>query len=246
MKSYRDAFRASGAGALYDADQYRPGSYWDLQWRLEQNVLAGVVEELRGRNRLADYLDFACGTGRVLSYVQPNFSRTRGIDVSPAMLEQARAKCPNAELLLKDITAETGVEAEYDLITAFRFLLNAEDSLRETVLMRLAARLRDREARLIVNNHGSLPSYKVVSAPFGLVRRALGRRTERYLSARRTLDLLKGAGLIVERVVGLGVLPGLVARRLGEERTLEIERWAAGSVGLSRLGVNQIYVCRRA
>ena len=56
------------------------------------------------------------------------FFRLRSrIDVSPDMLALAGARCPRARLIRGDVTTTPGLApGPFDLITAFRFFLNAE------------------------------------------------------------------------------------------------------------------------
>ena len=51
-------------------------------------------------------LDLGCATGQVAEFLQSRFERVRGFDVSPAMIEHARARCawnPGVELEVRDL-----------------------------------------------------------------------------------------------------------------------------------------------
>ena len=51
------------------------------------------------------------------------------------MLALARERCPHAKVILGDVTTTPGLApGPFDLITAFRFFLNAEPTLRNEVL----------------------------------------------------------------------------------------------------------------
>jgi SAM-dependent methyltransferase len=244
--TYRDRFTGARAAVAYDEEQYRPGSYGDLLWRVEQQQLRDVVEQLRASHRRIDYLDFATGTGRVLGYLRPLVDTATGIEVSEAMAERARARVPSATVLCRDIaTAGARVEGSYDLITAFRFLLNAEPALRAAALAALARRLRGTSSLLVVNNHGNLWSHKALLWP---VHKAAGRvrpgSSGNYLSHRAVVRLVEQAGLRVERVLGCGVLGARLARLLPEARVAEWERRLAATRAAGA-AVNRMYVCRR-
>ena len=53
-------------------------------------------------------LDLGCATGQVAEFLQSRFERVRGFDVSPAMIEHARARCewgPGVEIEVRDLDA---------------------------------------------------------------------------------------------------------------------------------------------
>jgi SAM-dependent methyltransferase len=109
---------------------------------VEQRFLAGILRSV-GSSAPGSVADFACGTGRVLEFLGRYFPAPVGIDVSPDMLALARARCPRAKLILGDVTTTPGLApGPYDLITAFRFFLNAEPPLRSEVLAWMRASLR--------------------------------------------------------------------------------------------------------
>lgn len=242
--SYREHFAFDGSGDAYDDSQYRPGSFWDVVWTLERGVLDRVLAEQRARSGSVDYLDFACGTGRVIAYLEQRCDSARGIDVSEQMLARARTRVRCAELLRVDITAPGAtVEGRYDLVTAFRFVLNAEPDLRRAALAALARRLKDGRSRLIVNTHGNPVSYKGIVVPF---RRAMGApgANENLLSVAAITAILREVGLEPVETFGMGVIPSPISTRLPRAVAIGIERALAGTPGVRRLGVNQLLVCR--
>ena len=108
----------------YDRDLWDLNTARGLEWLLEQGILD---ELLAGRPPARVAIDFACGTGRVLEYLAGHASEVIGVDISPAMLEVARRRCPDARLVEGDITVDPELVTESaDIVTAFRFLLNAE------------------------------------------------------------------------------------------------------------------------
>jgi len=75
--------------------------------------LADLV--MPGRDKLR-VLDLGCGTGLAGLLFKPRAARLTGIDLSPAMIEKARARDVYDSLTMGDI--ETALDGEYDLILA--------------------------------------------------------------------------------------------------------------------------------
>src|SRR5207237_10856803 len=93
------------------------------------------------------------GTGRALGLLAARVREVIGVDVSAPMIEAARKHCPNARLVLGDVTVNPALLTESaDVVTAFRFLLNAEPPLRAAALDWMRDRLGP-EGLLIVNFH---------------------------------------------------------------------------------------------
>ena len=68
-------------------------------------------------------LDAACGTGKSFLPLLERGYRVTGCDMSPEMLDLARAKAPEAELFLADVRA-LGRVGEFDLITCLDDIVN--------------------------------------------------------------------------------------------------------------------------
>ena len=98
------------------------------------------------------FLDFACGTGRITQTVAPLAREAIGVDVSHSMLEIARAKCPHVRFIEADVTREPVALGHFDVVTAFRFLGNAQDELRNDAVRTISELLRP-GGFFIVNNH---------------------------------------------------------------------------------------------
>lgn len=243
---YRRNFTSGVAAQQYDERVYRPGGSAEILWRIEARILRQLVISIIAARKSRAYLDFACGTGRILSLLADLASSVTGIDVSEAMLARAAARTPGAHLLCKDITAaDDVVEAQYDLITSFRFLTNAERELRAAALRRLHARLKD-DGVLLVNTHGNPWSYRLVLLPYHWARdRIAGRALYGYLSRRQTHQLLDAAGFRVERVIGMGFVPAKVLPLVPAWLAFFIEDRLAGRPLIQALGLNQVFVCRK-
>jgi predicted TPR repeat methyltransferase len=171
-------------------------------------------------------------------------SRSRGIDLSEEMLKIARTKVRRSELICADITA-TPLTDTYDLITAFRFFLNAAPALRSKIMKTLAGQLRDQNSRLIFNNHGNPWSYKAVAWPLHRLRQTIQGRPSvgNYLTDSEVRELVAAAGLEILEQVGYGLIsPKLF--RFAPSRARELERDWSSSGMAQRIGVNQLYVAK--
>jgi SAM-dependent methyltransferase len=147
--SYRDSHLGAAKARSYDGDLWDAGAAKGLDWLVEQRLLDDILRSARSPADSA--ADFACGTGRVLEFLSRHFPAPVGIDISPDMLALARARCPGARLIQGDVTTTPGLApGPFGLITAFRFFLNAEPSLRRDVLAWMRASLQP--AGLVVAN----------------------------------------------------------------------------------------------
>ena len=229
------------------ARMYDEPSYSKLLWQVEQAQLERLLARFRATHPHIDHLDFASGTGRIIQFIEGRVDTSVGIEISPDMIEIARSRVKKSRLICKDITAPGAeVEGQYDLITAFRFVLNAEPNLRLAALRALRARLRDASSWLIFNNHGNLWSHKALLWPYHRVRRAGSGRLPagNYLSHSEIMEATRAAGLEAERVQGCGVLSAKMLKILPFDRLVQLEQWLAEREELSRWGVNQLYVAR--
>ena len=247
--TYRDQFSAAAKAKEYQTVHIGHGSYSDLLWEIEKQQLTTVLDEMRRTRDRIDLLDFATGTGRIIGFLESRVDSATGIDVSAAMVQLAGEKLTGARMFCKDITApDDEIEGTYDLITAFRFALNAEPALCLAALKALAARLRDDSSVLVFNNHGNPFSHKLPLWPYHAVRRLGGGYVPEgnYLTNRRARKLAEAAGLRIERVEGCGLLSAKSLRVLGFERVLGLERSLARYRLLRPLAVNQMYIARLA
>jgi len=245
--SYRKTFAASGDASNYDERVYAPGSSADLLWQVEAPILRREAEAAIQGKKDVSYLDFACGTGRVISLLEDLGETATGIDISPHMLERAKLKCHKAKFINTDITAAGApIEGQYDLITSFRFLTNAEDDLRQAALARLRDRLKE-DGVLIVNTHSNPWSYRAFLLPYHWLKDRLNSRPLfGYLSNRKARHLLLSAGFKVEKVIGVGFVPEKLLPLLPYGLAHRMENSLAGKSFVQSFGLNQIFVCTRA
>jgi SAM-dependent methyltransferase len=243
--SYKQHFAGTTEAENYDREVYATNSYSSLLWELEKAELGLLLGKIRQTHAHVGYLDFAAGTGRVSAFLETLVDKATAIEISPSMAARAGRRLCATQVLCRDITAEgAAVEDKYDLITAFRFFLNAEPNLRWAAMRALASRLRDESSLLVFNNHGNLWSLKILGWPYHRLRSAQkGWQPQgNYLRHSQVRRLLEDAGLRIVKVIGLGVLGGKIAARMPSERALRLERWFSANPFCSKFGQDQIYV----
>ncbi len=241
-EGYSEKFREAAAAAEYERF-YTPGTADHAIWTHERKILTDLLASYRKNWSTCDYLDFACGTGRVIEFMESRVTTSRGIDISSEMLRLAAPKLQRSELICTDITKSDVPEGKYDLITAFRFFLNAEPSLRVAVIKALAARLKNTESMLVLTNHGNPFSYKGVMWPVHRTCQLLfGRQTfGNYLTHKQIRHLLDESGLHIVERFGCGIISPRFFK-IAPSMADSIEcRFGGGKVARA-LGVNQIYV----
>lgn len=236
---YRNSHLGAGKAASYH-QQFSRNPYRAMMWRLERRLLDSIVAT--NFDRAPTHLDFACGTGRVLSHLRSATRDPVGVDVSEGMLDIARAELPGCEFVCGDITANDLLQArKFELITAFRFFPNAQPELRAAAMDALSRHLGE-DGILVFNNHKNRSS--LVYRLARLLRRGADRRD---MSDGEARALLASAGLEVSEVYHLGAIPSTERVRLLPVALIEwLETRLSGLAVLQGLSSNLIYVCRLA
>jgi SAM-dependent methyltransferase len=227
----------------YDDTMYDPRSYDSWLWCLERAYLTQVLDRHFGTTR-PRYLDFACGSGRVIAALEGGRTAdSTGIDVSSSMLALARAKLRWSRVVLGDATLDpTLLDGPYDLITAFRFFLNAGDALRARALAVLHRALAD-DGLLVLNVHGNTTSLRGLSLLIRPFRRRLpAGPPPRPLSIFAMRRLLHRHGFEVIETRGFGVLTTALHRLAGPSLHTRLQRLLC--LGPARyLAVDLVLVC---
>lgn len=221
----------------YDAKLFSPGSFDAAIWKREQLLLDRILQQHAGRP--GNYLDFACGTGRVLSHVAQHFQTAVGLDISDTMLAVARDRVPGATLVQGDATRNPAVldGRRFDFITAFRFFLNAQPSLRDEAMAFLASALADRHSRLLFNVHGNRYSTRALLA----AKAKITREQFASMSVRESIGLAARHGLEVIDWYGIGSYD----KALLNVMPLRMWDWAERAAPLpKRFAVYLYFVCR--
>lgn len=239
---YAAAHFAEGVAEEYDA-VYAPASYDTEIWGIQQPFVRSVMGRVLSRSRRLKYLDFACGTGRIISAVEDIATEAVGVDISPLMLARAAGRVARSSLRLGDILRNaTLADHDYDAITAFRFFLNTEPELRLPVMRDLAHRLRGAESRLIFNVHGNGHSVLAVTDRYRHLR---GWPPVRTFSHSGVRALIVAAGLEIEEVRGYGLVPRRLYRMSFAPLARAVDRGASRLPMVATFNQDIVYVCRQ-
>jgi SAM-dependent methyltransferase len=246
--SYSKRFQDPDAVAAYDAKEYGAGSYSSCMWELQRPVVLDLVRQFRdaGRQPLS-LLDFACGTGRVLACLEPLADVVEGVDISEKMVAVARTHCVKARLQVGDILTQPELlQKKYDLITAFRFLLNVEPEIRGRVLRRLREVIREPDGMLLVNVHGNSRSLRHPAIVWRRWREQ-SRQPDvmlNELSPDAARALLRDCGFQVVRQFGFGVTPPTLYRTPLRGLAAAVDRSMAGDNWCHDWSIDMLFVCR--
>ncbi|WP_442874914.1 class I SAM-dependent DNA methyltransferase [Actinoplanes sp. NBC_00393] len=243
-QTYRQAFSSHDAAAAY-AKRYTNSTYDNLLWDIEREQLRELIRSHCAESSRHRALDFATGTGRVLPVISEFFPSVVGVDVAQPMLDIAKASCPTATLHQADLS--TGAllpEAPFQLVTAFRFLFNAEEELRASALRGIRANLADEGSVLIINNHGSTPSIRSVSHAAWTMVRPFLKLNHNRLSHRAVMRLLKDSGFEIVEWRSTGLAGEKLWRLLPSAIVARVERKASRSRAMKWVLLNRLYACR--
>ena len=246
--SYSERFQDSNSVADYESKEYGAGSYASCIWELQRPVVENVLANFRKTQpQPVRLLDFACGTGRVISQLEKIVDAADGLDISENMVAVARSKCQKATLRVGDILTQPELlQKQYDVITAFRFLLNVEPALRVKILRRLREILVAPNGLLIVNVHGNSCSLRHPA----IVWRRWRERAQpsgamlNEMSPAETKSLLRASGFEVVRQFGFGMLPPTLYRTPLRRLAAAADRALAGENGWTDCAIDMLFVCR--
>lgn len=240
MPDYRLSHCADGRGKLYDQrfSRNRTGFYWH---NFELNLLRELFFDL-SRNYKGPVLDFACGTGRITSLLNDYFSPVTGIDVSATMLEEARVRLPEVRFIQTDLTRNSADIGKFKLISAFRFFLNAQESLRQEVLLRLHSTLEP-GGLLLVNNHLRQAS---VNGSILHILRKFGLTRRNYLSDSHIENLLESHGFCIVKSISFCRIPGFDRfPPVSSGLWCKMEKLLSGNLPIHSLCEQKIYLCQK-
>ena len=247
--SYAKRFQAPEDVSAYETKEYGAGSYSSRVWQWQRPVVEQIIRDFRkaqaGPVRL---LDFACGTGRVLAVLEPLVDGAVGVDISEGMAAVARTKCRSAQVRVGDILTQPAILGQdaFEVISCFRFVLNAEPKLRLQVLRQLRAVLRQPQGVLLVNVHGNAHSLRHPAIAW----KRRGKRTpgpEEMLNEMTPGEveaLLSAAGFTIARRFGFGIMPPTFYRTPLRGLAERVDRSLAGENGWWRQSIDLLYVCR--
>lgn len=246
--SYSDRFQQQEAVTAYEDREYAAGSYASCVWAWQRPVLERTIQDFRathpGPVRL---LDFACGTGRVLSALEPLVDQADGVDISASMVAVAQRKCAKSRLLVGDILAQPELlSGRYDIISCFRFLLNVEPELRRRVLVKLRRLLREPDGRLLVNVHGNARSLRHPAIVWRRRREKTAPSDDMLneMSPAESKALLAECGFTIVRQFGFGVLPPTLYRTPVRGLARTLDQSLTGDHAWNDWSIDMLFLCR--
>ncbi len=149
---YRNSHIASDKGESYHKT-FTEMNYRKYIWSLEKKILNEILKNFFQNKKQIRYLDFACGTGRIIHFLEENMFESIGVDVSQSMIDIALKNVKKSKILKVDITQKRIFENNYfDFITAFRFFLNANSDLR-TESLEMISKLLNKDGFFVFNIH---------------------------------------------------------------------------------------------
>ena len=142
-------------GNVY-ADEERARAYATLQFPGTYHLAFRDLPELIRRYKKGSRaLDFGCGTGRSTRFLRSLGLNVVGADISPAMLDQARALDPSGEYqLIRNSVADEFSSGAFDVILATFSFDNMPNTAKSEVLLAL---------RILLSPNGRF--FLVVSSP---------------------------------------------------------------------------------
>ena len=238
---YRDSHKDPAKGEGYDVRAHH-GRYRSLVWAWEQERLRAVLDRFAEGPEI-HLLDFACGTGRIIGHLEGRVSSATGVDVSKSMLDVARRRVRQGEVLEADLTQDDVLQGRrFNLITAFRFFLNAQSTLRQDAMQALAAHLAD-DGLLVFNDH--LQRWSLAHLALAAWCRVRGRPFERRtMSMNEVRALVTQADLRIVDTHYWGVIPATDNRMPLPGRMLaRIEDRLSGWRVFHPLAQNVVVIC---
>ncbi len=214
--------------------------YDNFVWKLEQEVLKKILKK---KEKNIKVMDFACWTGRISKFLEFYFDNIDWIDISNNMLDIARAKTSKVKYYLGDITNNTfNLEKKYDLITTFRFFLNAEQKLREDWLKSLYKYL-NKDSLLIFSNHWnkfSLRSIKVFLKKIIWIK-----KWNNELSHKEINNLLNSNWFKIIKIYPISFLPQFLYKLFSYNLIKKIEKKLQNVNFLKLYAVDIIYIVKK-
>ncbi|WP_100446698.1 methyltransferase domain-containing protein [Glycomyces xiaoerkulensis] len=165
---YTEVFQDPDAVEKYAERTYAPGTFSSIVSSRQAGWLRGLVPAAFEVPPV--HHDFACGTGRVARMLAGLVAVSHGYDTSEAMLAKGRELgTPGMAHLVGPAEAVPEVvPSRPALVTAFRFVLNVNDELRDRLMDFAATALPDADAGLlVVENHGNAGSLRHLRKTFG-------------------------------------------------------------------------------
>ncbi len=243
-KDYRGAYQSGTRANWYENKVYEKGGFDEMLWHLEKRVFSDLLARNFESMDEIKVLDFACGTGRITEFLETHTKNIDALDISPEMVEIAKAKTRHANYIVADILENPdSIKDEYDLITTFRFVLLADADLRTKVFDRLSKVIGVTGGKIIVGIHGNPVSRRSLVHCREFLKRVPRENRTRSFSINDMRVLASGAGLKIDSIGGVGFVPRSLFKLLGPKISYSIERLINLIPFAGRFGSNLIVSC---
>ena len=234
--SYSESHKKPGKGISYQ-DSFESQKYRKMIWSLEKIYLKKILTE-NFRNEKIIHLDFACGTGRVLKFLEDQTTSSIGVDISNEMIHVAR-NTVRSQIIEGDVTRKNLLnDKKFNLVTAFRFFPNAEESLRRGVLDSIVPHIVD-NGFLVFNNHRNKDSF------FERIIRIVFRKQYRGMNLKEVKLMVKGYDFDLVGIYSMGLLRDSFKKNIPVEFLYNIELLLGRFYPFRGYGYNQIYVFKK-
>lgn len=204
LDTYSRSHIGEGRGELYDKKMFSEHTYSYAVWQLEKIILDKIID----KERRDSFLDFACGTGRVAEHLEGKFEESFGLDISADMVIAAQSKLKKTRLLVKDVTKDdiNFLANKFDVITSFRFFLNAEQDLKIKVLNSLGRLINDNGC-IIFNIHQHIRSLDYLIEKARNIFNYKYNNTCNWMSKGDINEMLKNSGFKIVGIYSYTFLP---------------------------------------
>lgn len=239
--SYTFSHRNKDHVDSYDEYTYGKDTYDNRVWNLEKQILKEIIDRHYADKTAENYLDFACGTGRICEFMEKYVDNSVGMDVSEEMVSRANKKCKKTNFVIKDFYNKKDIfDMKFDIITAFRFFLNAEQKLKNDAFKFLKEQLRG-DGLLILNVHGN--KYSMRHIPF-VVRHVItrGKHCLNEMSVKDVEKLCEKNGMEIKELHPVSFLPTSTEKLLSQKQFENIEKLFAKQEILKKNAVDIIFV----
>lgn len=130
----------------YNAIAYKYEKEAEEDWK-DKEIIDDFLKYLKTHSSI---LDIACGTGELLKYYDKKEFKTTGIDISTKMIEIAKKKAPNSNLINMSLYKIDNIKEKYDAISATFILVHIPKEKINEVINKINSRLKNKGVFLTV------------------------------------------------------------------------------------------------
>ena len=241
---YRNSHTADGYGDSYHAafDDFPHRKYlWEVERKLLDKIIGGHFS-----GKVKSLLDFACGTGRIIGHVEPYCEEATGVDISAAMIEVAKKGVTKANIVQADLTKDNVFEGKkFQMITSFRFFLNAQKELRYEVMEKLASLLDD-DGFVVFNIHNNTSSITNRISKLYMLIKYRKKMPVKEMSISEVKEMLDTYGLEVHALYNYATYPIFNEKKNFSTRLVKtVDSFFSSVVKLPSLSRYIIYVAKK-